>query len=1384
MNTRSRRMRSALMTGASTALLATLGAAQALAAGPSDTTTSTQSISVQQGFNDYSSSSPSLALNGNTQGSVNTTVSNNDATAYALTNSTVTVGSSATTGNASTATGYANTATLTVNGDLNNVTGSGYASETASSNAGTNGATVADVTDIGVALTQQNSSATASVTDGTDMGITIDHGMSGSTAKIAGNSQSATGVLNSGVTALDTSVNSTSGSSGIGVAQSSLNGSLTASVSSLDKFSTGSGPSTTALVGSTVDLTNNSQAATAVANSGSNSQVVSGNNVTLAGQTTGQASAGSGSATIGGYATSSKQELAVTSAGAKTVTASVDDAAGTAGYLASITGNVTGSTLANDNNSARALARGNEVSNATTIDANSIATGSLATPSSGTVAAIASQQDVTVATGTQTIVAQVGGAGTDGPIVSNAITGDVTGSSAITASNNSVLADAAANRGGNAITASATTINTLGTEVPSAGVSGSVATANAAFAVANEQSVASGTSVRAGLTDAFTSQTKSTDVSTAISGSLTSSSVASDGNSLAANAAGNATLGTGNAITLSGTNLGTSAAVANNQVMNGTATVLIGKAGTAATAPTTHNFTFTSTGNTGSGPYTFNGATTDGGHTAGEVTALTAQYGAGFTFSLSGGNIVVQATGQAANNPSFSASYNSGGSAGTPSTGGVIVTVGNDITGSSVTVDGNSTSGSARGNSATNSLSATATNLTRGNGVSNSSQATANVTGTAAADMAVSSGQTNTGALSSTVGALFGVSATGVTSPTLSDVSTSTVSVSNNAESSMVTGNAGTNSVALDATNVSTTSALANNQTSSGTLTATISDFSGANVTVGRDIANSSVLVDGNVISGATTGNAASNSIKVTGSSALAASDTTVGATAAPNAGTGPAAYATADHALANIQAVSGSETTTVTGTYNIATLGAGAPGSDDATSDITGSTLSVSDNAQSATTTGNSAANSVALSGGSISTNGALLSKQSASTTVTFGAASTMTVAAPAANSSSTLSLDDNSNVASSTVNAASNSMTVAADTSLVSTTVSGSNYGANASLSGSSGNYTSAADYVLNNAQSVNSNVTVTSAATTNLWNNDGGATGQSQFVSNGINQSTVDLSGNATSSTALSNRSTNTLTLTANSDSASAGVINQQVSSATVTANATTKADFVVAGYDGATASDPSPLDTSSVALNSNATTARAGGNNATNALSASATSFANTSAGGSASLTSSRTDSVSASFAVLNEQVNNGGVTAAANVTYGTTFNNLGTAPSVANSAVTVNGNSAVSVAYGNAATNSLTLTALNSPASGTTPTTTAIASNQNNTGAINASTGVTSGALAINAAASGTGNTGGVTNASLSINGNALASAAYGNSATNTLTIGGNNVNVTVAHAGP
>src|SRR5690606_37299519 len=108
---------------------------------------------------------------------------------------------------------------------------------------------------------------------------------------------------------------------------------------------------------------------------------------------------------------------------------------------------------------------------------------------------------------------------------------------------------------------------------------------------------------------------------------------------------------------------------------------------------------------------------------------------------------------------------------------------------------------------------------------------------TASADMAVANSQTvGSGALSSTVGAVFGITAEGIADPELSDVSASTLSVSGNTESSSVTGNEAGNSVQLSATNLSNTSAVANNQSMNFDLTAEIADFSGAFAVVVPDV--------------------------------------------------------------------------------------------------------------------------------------------------------------------------------------------------------------------------------------------------------------------------------------------------------------------------------------------------------------------------------------------------------------------------------------------------------------------------------------------------------------------------------------------------------------------
>jgi len=1361
MSKTTRNLRSALLAGASTALIASFGSTAALA-DPSVSETASQSIAVEQQFNDFSLPTPDQELNGNSEGTIKATINSNDDADHALQNSTVSVGTSATNGNSSSANGYANTADLTVNADLNNVTGSGLSTQNAQSNGTTDGASVTALADIGIALSQQNIATAATVSDSTDLGIALDTGAADSKATIAGNKHGATGVLNAGTNAINADVNNSSGSLGIASAQSSVNSTLAATQSSLDSFVTGSVDTGMALDSSTVELIGNSQSATAVANSVANSQSVTGNDLALAGVLAGQAQAGdaaSDATASGGYATAAKQQL-----DAGSVSAAVDSATG--GFLAQVTGDVSGSTLNNESNSAKALARGNEAVNATTFDANSVST-----TGAGTVAAIASQQDVT---GAAAINAGVTAVGVNGPMAGNLISGDVAESSEVTASNNSVLADAAGNRGGNSIVASGTTINTATPLPGSASNTGAQASAIAAFAVANKQSVSGAATITAGLVDDVTAPTSGTSVATVVNGSVADSSVLSNGNQLTAAAAGNTTLTGGNAITLTGTNVDTNAAVANVQTMDGSVAAAIGSRSVGSLV----NFSFAGTSAPAGATFTFTGATTTGGYTQEDVDALNAAYGIAATFTLSGSDIQVTAPGQLTPVTSFGASYTAAPSANSPASGGVTVIVGNDISNSSVSVNGNTTSGSVLGNSASNSIVANATNLDNGSTVTAAAAGTTATGIAATADLAVANTQSvgDTAVLSSDVGAQFVIAAAGTTAlGDLSNVTNSTVSVSGNTEKSAVTGNSAGNSVQLSATNLSNTSALANSQQMDGALTATVADFSGAFATIGRDVTASSVLVDGNTITGSTTGNDATNSVAVDGSSTLAAGDTTADASADPSNGTAPTvALAQADHALANIQGLGdgASLATNVTAGYGIKTLGAGAsatPGSDDDVSDVTNSTLSVSNNVQSAKTTGNIASNSVDISGGSIATDGALLSSQSVVDS-TLAANSTMTVGAPAANSASTLVLNGNANSASATMNTATNAMAVAAATDLASTV-------ADAVLSGDvSDDYAAVGTYVVNNVQNVTDG-SVGATAESTISNNDGTFL-LAPIATDGIQSSTVTLNGNSTLASATSNSSVNTLALTANSSTASGGVLNQQTNGAGVTADAAATVGVAVAGFDD-DVTDPSPVNNSAATISGNATVARAGGNSSSNSLSAAATTFANTSVGGSTSLNADRDDSVTASFAVLNEQANSGPINATATVTYGAAFNTLGSAPTVTNSSLALSGNSAASVAYGNATTNELTFAALNSPvAPGIVPTTTAIASNQFNSGNVTATTVATNVSFGVNSP-SIVGSTGSVSQSSLSITGNALSAAAYGNSATNTLTISGNNVNVGV-----
>lgn len=1370
MTIHTKNIRSTLLAGAS--LVVAGIAAPALASPPVYTDASVQATSsdsigaVQQNGTFLPTPEP-LVLSGNTQGSVNVTITNNDPATYALQGSTVTVGSSAKTGNTATATGFANSAGLTL--DLtatNTLTGSGTATLSATGGSGSPAAVTA-TDDLGVHVSQANGGTAATLTNGTAMGVTVDHGASASTITVAGNTQTATGVLNQAADTFSAaSVNASSASVGAASAQTAANSQVQATVQASDTANIGA-MAATALSGSTLSIAGNGMTAMSVGNSASNTQSLTGSNdlALAAGDATSAATDAGGAYATGGLATVARQVVSGTMVGA-----AVDLT--TPAIAATLGGDVSASTVHTDGNVLGAVAHANEAVNSTALGANSIVTGMEIAPVSGSVAAIASRQSLE---DTNTVTASVAGGTGNSPAVFNAIAGSVANSSTVTASNNAITANADGNLASSGIIASATSIGTAGEAQPSAVNTGSAATAaSAAFAVANQQSIYVGTTITANLTNNAAEPTGGASVTTAITGNVTDSAVSANGNQLTASATGNGSLSTGNTIALGGTNLATSAAVSSVQYMKGDVNAVVGSPGTAATPPSNGSYLFVGESSPVAGLWVFSGAAPG---TQADVAPLQAAY-PNATFSYSAGTIFVTVPALPAPFDVFPAAFSIPGSPATPATGGVIVTVGGGITNSTVGVNANTTVGSVIGNSVVNGLTANPTTALASGvvggvpGTAGTMNSTENIASNADFVLANTQEMTEASHLQSQVGAQFAVSANGVGDP-VGNVVASTVTVGGNDQKSSGTGNTATNSIVLASGAVSSSSALTNAQVMDGYVSAGTLPGSGAGVVIAGSITASNVAVNGNAMSGSTTGNFANNAISVTGAQSIGSSSFEPVALATPIS-IDDTVLAQADHSLANIQTLNlsgaggGVLSTVVNGTYGITTLGTGAGAG---ASLVSGSTLSVSGNTQQAVSQGNLGQNSIALSGGSIATSGALQSVQLGNGRNGEGpaleAASTMTVGAPAASTNSTLALNNNSNTATATLNDATNVMTVTAANALMSKAeFSGvALLGIQAPLPFGTGN----GDFVVNNLQFAISDP-VTAQASTTITNTDMG--GETPNPTVGVNGSTVAVNGNATLAAAIANRANNALNLSANSDTASGALVNQQLNGTSVAASAGSVIAVDVAGSNpGSPSAAASAVDTGGVSVNGNSTVARAGGNNATNVMNASATSFANQGAFSQTELGGGTGGSTAATFAILNAQDNGGAVSAAANVTYGASFNALGNAPTVAQSAVALNGNAVNAIAYGNAGTNTLTLSALNSP----TPTTTSIATNQVNSGAITASSGSFGASIALSGTAAGTGNQGPVSQSSLSVNGNALGAAAYGNSVTNTLTVGGNAV---------
>ena len=341
-------------------------------------------------------------------------------------------------------------------------------------------------------------------------------------------------------------------------------------------------------------------------------------------------------------------------------------------------------------------------------------------------------------------------------------------------------------------------------------------------------------------------------------------------------------------------------------------------------------------------------------------------------------------------------------------------------------------------------------------------------------------------------------------------------------------------------------------------------------------------------------------------------------------------------------------------------------------------------------------------------------------------GANSDMLVIARGGVGNGSVSLSGNADQAVAVMNDADNGLTVSA---VRLDGVTGSPASVDA---GNLGSASITGDHVLSGTQFASG--TVGAAAQTRLVNSDAGAE---------MSGSSFTVSDNSTVADVSANHAVNAVSVSSTSGlGANAGLANSQMSAATVNATARTDATLGLSGSPTSAA-----IYGSSATIAHNLTQAVARGNSADNMLTL------NGPANAAGTVNAGSFETVAAAPAVLvNAQSNYGSVTASAAGTMGVPLNAAG---SVASSALAVTGNTMAANAYGNAATNQVTIGGL-----GAAPG--AVLSNvQSNSGPVTAS--VAGAAFAVRGAQ--------LSNGALAMSGNQLAASATGNIVNSMITAG-------------
>ena len=550
------------------------------------------------------------------------------------------------------------------------------------------------------------------------------------------------------------------------------------------------------------------------------------------------------------------------------------------------------------------------------------------------------------------------------------------------------------------------------------------------------------------------------------------------------------------------------------------------------------------------------------------------------------------------------------------------------------------------------------------------------------------------------------------------DVDGSKVTSAGNMQDAFASSNKSTNALSLSATTLSGDAGLVNNQvsasdvqswiggnddTTSGTFVAgSVGANAGVLVTVGEDILDSAIAVTGNMVRGSAISNSGTNSLTV--AATTLSGDGNVGQAIALSTNTST----TADYGLASYQNTEsdGSSETQVAATFGI---------DQEFDKDVIGSSLSVSNNTQFGEALANTVTNRISLSSTDVGAAGTVpataLNNSQYVDSATIDSTSKMTAYVNAASEESSIALNGNSNTALGVANNASNIVSVTGVTvdGTVASADGGDAFASYAFAGGSLSATTVQADYAINNSQQSLGDDgdadepavdgAVNSTAQTLIFNEDITDTGTGDTTAtSGLLNSSVAMSNNVTTAEASSNRALNSLSVSATNSAATAAVGNFQDSNNAVTAvasseTAATSIKMVLYGEPVTESVADYAASGSTVTMANNSTTALARGNSASNTLNYTVA----------ASYDGVVTDAVNggteaaAAAVVLNAQSNSGDIAAtASSVTYSIALNDggAGLAYGPINSSVSMTGNAVTAVAFGNTATNALTMATFN------------------------------------------------------------------------------------------